>query len=306
MKKSLIALAVLATAGTAFAQSSMILSGNIGTDYSRGLTGSAALADSGGGNTGFALSGTEDLGGGLKATVYMQQRFNSVTGANGNSVIVTPASADGTAAAYTQSRGVQNINVGLSSAALGAVNIGRIATGSLSAYDAFGGYGALTYAYANAGSARNDNTIQYTAPTVSGFSLTLATTNNANAAEYTYVQAKYTNGPLSLAILRDETAAGAENLSIGGSYNLGVATVMVLNGKATTAANVSTSNTSVGVVYPMGAMTFKASVRSGDTANQSAVGVDYALSKRTGLYAHAMSQSGAAQTAFRLGLKHSF
>jgi len=290
MKKSLIALAVLATAGTAFAQSSMILSGNIGTDYSRGLTGSAALADSGGGNTGFALSGTEDLGGGLKATVYMQQRFDSVTGANVN----------------TSAKGVQNINVGLSSAALGAVNIGRIATGSLSAYDAFGGYGALTYAYANAGSARNDNTIQYTAPTVSGFSLTLATTNNANAAEYTYVQAKYTNGPLSLAILRDETAAGAENLSIGGSYNLGVATVMVLNGKATTAANVSTSNTSVGVVYPMGAMTFKASVRSGDTANESAVGVDYALSKRTGLYAHAMSQSGAAQTAFRLGLKHSF
>ena len=290
MKKSLIALAVLATAGTAFAQSSVTLSGNIGTDYSRGLTGSAALADSGGGNTGFALSGTEDLGGGLKATVYMQQRFDSVTGANVN----------------TSAKGVQNINVGLSSAALGAVNIGRIATGSLSAYDAFGGYGALTYAYANAGSARNDNTIQYTAPTVSGFSLTLATTNNANAAEYTYVQAKYTNGPLSLAILRDETAAGAENLSIGGSYNLGVATVMVLNGKATTAANVSTSNTSVGVVYPMGAMTFKASVRSGDTANESAVGVDYALSKRTGLYAHAMSQSGAAQTAFRLGLKHSF
>jgi len=290
MKKSLIALAVLATAGTAFAQSSVTLSGNIGTDYSRGLTGSAALADSGGGNTGFALSGTEDLGGGLKATVYMQQRFDSVTGANVN----------------TSAKGVQNINVGLSSAALGAVNIGRIATGSLSAYDAFGGYGVLTYAYANAGSARNDNTIQYTAPTVSGFSLTLATTNNANAAEYTYVQAKYTNGPLSLAILRDETAAGAENLSIGGSYNLGVATVMVLNGKATTAANVSTSNTSVGVVYPMGAMTFKASVRSGDTANQSAVGVDYALSKRTGLYAHAMSQSGAAQTAFRLGLKHSF
>jgi len=294
MKKSLIALAVLATAGTAFAQSSVTLSGNIATQYSRTTTAgtSAALNDGGAGNTGFALSGTEDLGGGLKATVYMQQRFNSVTGENVN----------------TSDKGVQNINVGLSGA-FGAVRVGRIDPGSLSGFDAFGGYNE-GYAKAYKVSQRKDSLIQYTSPTISGFAVSVASTNTTGEAkEYNYIQAKYSNGPLSLGIAQDKNgaAAGDKQLDIGGSYTVSGLTVMVLNGKTTPSGGASVSNTSIGVKYPMGAMTFMASFRSGDTDDQTAVGVDYALSKRTGLYAAAMSDSAATtQTAFRLGIKHSF
>ena len=303
-------MAVLATAGTAFAQSTVTLSGGIGTQYSRTTVANnkASLNNADAGSTNFALSATEDLGGGLKATVYMQQRFNSVTGANGNSAIASTP------------RGVQNINVGLSGA-FGTVNIGRIVTGSLSGFDAFGGYNE-GYAYANKGSARLDNTILYTSPTISGFSVNVATTNTTGTLkEYSYVRATYTNGPLSLGVLSDEIGgvasgttagglAGDKNLSIGGSYDLGMAKVLVLNGKNTPLGGTSTSNTSIGVQVPMGAMTFKASFRSGDANNQSAVGVDYALSKRTGLYAAAVSDSGTVavptQSAFRLGITHSF
>jgi len=306
-------LAVLATAGTAFAQSTVTLSGGIGTQYSRTTVANnkASLNNADAGSTNFALSATEDLGGGLKATVYMQQRFNSVTGANGNSPLTTSG---------TDYRGVQNINVGLSGA-FGTVNIGRIATGSLSGFDAFGGYNE-GYAYANKGSARLDRTILYTSPTISGFSVNVATTNTTGTLkEYSYVRATYTNGPLSLGVLSDEIGgvasgttagglAGDKNLSIGGSYDLGMAKVLVLNGKNTPLGGTSTSNTSIGVQVPMGAMTFKASFRSGDANNQSAVGVDYALSKRTGLYAAAVSDSGTVavptQSAFRLGITHSF
>ena len=290
MKKTLIALAVLATAGTAFAQSSVTLSGGIATQYSRTTTAgdSASLNDSGGGNTGFALSGTEDLGGGLKATVYMQQRFNSVTGATNMGGL-----------------GVNTVNVGLSGA-FGAVLVGRIGAGSLSGYDAFGGFNENYARSDQGGRTTHDNAIMYTSPTISGFTVNVATTSTTGSAtEYSYVRAIYTNGPLSVGVVRDELA-DAEKVSVGASYDLGVAKVMVVNGKATTAANVSTSNTTVGVRYPMGAMTLIASFRSGDSANASAIGVDYALSKRTGLYAAAESQTGAAQTAFRLGIKHSF
>jgi len=291
MKKSLIALAVLATAGTAFAQSSVTLSGGIATEYSRLETAGGAALKGDDGNTSFALSGTEDLGGGLKATVYMQQRFNSTTGITANSTGVE----------------VQNIYVGLSGA-FGAVIAGRFQPSSLSGYDAFGGWNnGTTYAASYKGGTRTNNLIQYSTPTISGFALTVATSNTAGSAkEYTYIQAKYSNGPISLAVLRDELSDGAENVSVGASYDFGVAKVMATNGKATTAANVSKSNTTIGVQYPMGAMTFKASVRSGDDANATAIGVDYALSKRTGLYAAAASHTGGAQTAFRLGIKHSF
>jgi predicted porin len=97
MKKSLIALAVLAAAGAASAQSSVTLGGilkeGVGrTSFSGTGTGSnTALID---GSTRLLISGTEDLGGGLAAFFQVDSRFRmddnsagATTMGNGNTFI---------------------------------------------------------------------------------------------------------------------------------------------------------------------------------------------------------------------------
>jgi len=82
MKKSLIGLAVLAVMSTsAMAQSTVTLSGNVkaglaSTKYSGGAAGTngngLALAD---GSSRFILSGSEDLGGGMRANFQVDTRY---------------------------------------------------------------------------------------------------------------------------------------------------------------------------------------------------------------------------------------
>jgi len=288
----------VAVSGAAMAQ--VTLSGAVATEYSRTTTADATLNNGDAGGTNFALSATEDLGGGLKASVFMQQRFNSVTGENINTTILTAGD-----------RGLQNVHVELSGS-FGAVRIGRFLTNTNGAYDAFGQYGHTTYAKSGAVGGRSDRTVQFSSPNISGFTFSVASTNTTGTgSEYTHMNAEYAMGPVSVAVSSQKAAAVAgvtavKAQNINASYDLGVAKIMVQNGKSTSALAVDTTNTTVGARVPMGAMTFKVSARSGDAANQTAVGVDYALSKRTGLYADMMNETAAVNSAFRLGIKHSF
>ena len=81
MKKSLIALATLA-ATASFAQSTVTLSGNVKAGVAQTkYSGSATAANNGSatgladGSSRFILSGTEDLGGGLKANFQVDTRY---------------------------------------------------------------------------------------------------------------------------------------------------------------------------------------------------------------------------------------
>ncbi|MDD5031109.1 MAG: porin, partial [Rhodoferax sp.] len=92
MKKSLIALAVLAAAGAASAQSTAtvygladVWFGNVKTDNGAGVTTSTTQLTSGGVNTSrWGLKGSEDLGGGLKANFKLEQGFTLDNGAAKN------------------------------------------------------------------------------------------------------------------------------------------------------------------------------------------------------------------------------
>jgi predicted porin len=95
MKKSLVALAVLAASGASFAQSNVTLYGK--ADIWFGQTSGSVTAggvkvdvpsqtvlESGGiGGSRWGMKGTEDLGGGLKANFVLEQGFNIDTGAAG-------------------------------------------------------------------------------------------------------------------------------------------------------------------------------------------------------------------------------
>jgi len=81
MKKSLIALAVMAAAGAASAQSSVQLYGIVDIWFGSVKDGVGAQSetklDAGGVNGNrFGLKGSEDLGGGLKANFQLEQGFN--------------------------------------------------------------------------------------------------------------------------------------------------------------------------------------------------------------------------------------
>jgi len=88
MKKSLIALAVLAASGAAMAQSSVTLFGVVdtGVRYVDGGNGGDtwSLMTSGNASTRLGFRGTEDLGGGLNASFWLEAGFNSDNGTGVN------------------------------------------------------------------------------------------------------------------------------------------------------------------------------------------------------------------------------
>ena len=292
MKKTLIAFAALAVAGAASAQVTM--SGALNFEYGRtnaaGAKASNDQTESSASN--LAWTAVEDLGGGMKATAYAQHRFN------GN---------DGGSAA-TGARLFQNTTVALSGG-FGTITAGRFLSTSQSGYDAFGGWGA-GYGYVGKIGARSDNSIGYASPSLGGAALKLVTTIDpgANAREYQLVQVSYSSGPLSVlaGTERNVVAIGAATTStetgLGLSYNAGAVTLLVNYGKGTD----GTSNTSVGVRAPMGAMTVKAQYTSGDAASVTGLGVDYALSKKAGFYADVFTKGSGAQSAYRMGLNMGF
>ena len=121
MKKSLVALAVLAATG-AFAQSTVTLSGTIKAGVASNNYSGSATAPNNGSNIGvadgssrFALSGSEDLGGGLRANFAIETRFRADEAGGGA----------GTGASGQVAGG--NTFVGLSGG-FGAVQIGRLDT----------------------------------------------------------------------------------------------------------------------------------------------------------------------------------
>lgn len=199
MKKSLIALAVLAASGAAMAQSSVQLYGIVdafvGTTQDTIKTPgskSQTVVESGGlKSSRWGMKGSEDLGGGLKAGFKLEQRFKSDTGA-----------LDG-----VNFKGESSINL---SGNFGTVALGRMGT----PYDDLRG---KTNAIADTNLSpvgdtiknakadytdKTDNTVAYVSPTFNGFSGAVAVsfgenkTNVADATQHSSLKLQYANGPL--------------------------------------------------------------------------------------------------------------
>jgi len=288
MKKTLIALAAVAASSVALAQN-VTISGGMGVAFEKNGSTDGELKNSDGGN-GVNFTGTEDLGGGLKATFRFNPRFSSVTGAT-----------IGTALA-------QNASVSLSGG-FGTLQFGREGMASASGFDAFAAFGeAGNYGWSGKVGARTDNIMLYVSPTFGGISVRAAmTANNANAGnEFTYFRASYSAGPLALTVAQEKNPStvagtkGATDKEFALSYDLGVAKVLAVSGKAGTAASEST----IGATVPMGAITLKAAYKNA-TANVFAIGADYALSKRTRGFADLGKASGS-KANYRVGVQHSF
>jgi predicted porin len=334
MKKSLVALAVLAASGASFAQSSVtvyglldIWAGSVKTEKA-GVSTTATVLESGGVNTSrWGLKGSEDLGGGLKAVFKLEQGFKLDTGAAGNST--------GTAASQAFDR---QSYVGFAGG-FGEVAIGKV----WSAYDDV--QGATDAVFDSALSPANhvfnstgyidrpQNGFRYTTPTVSGFTGAFSYSLDEKVptgVQTTSVSLSYAAGPLTaqFGYQKDDTKANTNDPAytrLGASYDLGVATVKGSYGKVSNLGSVSGADTTeyqIGADFPVSsALTLSASyAKSDDNAtagnvNRKGFGIAgaYTLSKRTFLYGGFEHNSATAAPAadskadyFAVGVQHSF
>lgn len=312
MKKSLIALAVLAASGAAMAQSSVTLFGIVDTGVSYvnnagGANGDSAkygVGTSGNATSRLGLRGTEDLGGGLKAGFWLE---GEIFGDNGN------------AAGFNFTR---ESTVRLSGN-FGEVRLGRETTPTFRAglkYDLFGATGIgqnMGYSdWAGSGIAdgntiRKNNMVSYSSPNFGGVTanISYAFDEKANttpafgvgskAGRYAGGNVGYDNGPLSVTAAYGTLSYGnvgdRDEMSIGASYNFGVAkvagNVQQIKYKPNGAANEKFNNYLLGVSAPVGgvgevklqyALYDQKAINS--KAHQLSLGYVHNLSKRTAVY----------------------
>ena len=345
MKKSLIALAVLAASGAAMAQSSVTLFGIVDTAVGYVDNANAAgdsvygLTTSGNAISRLGFRGVEDLGGGLKAGFWLE---GEIFGDNGN--------ANGF---NFQRRSTVSLMGGF-----GEVRMGRELTPSYSktsSYDLFGqtgighfmGWTGNWYGIdGDSGNAlRSSNMISYYTPNFSGFTAGLGygfdEQTTGKAGRYIGGYAAYDNGPLSVALSYDERNVAANfdrnTLTLAGSYNLNVVKLnaIVQQTKDDVIGTDSKVNAyALGASAPLGAGEVKLQYAMYDQkaidskAHHISLGYVHNLSKRTAVYGtvsymdnkdsskvglsvKGLSEvkgpaTGESQTGVQVGVRHSF
>jgi len=322
MKKTLIALAVLAASGASFAQSTVAIGGTYNFGFQRADSG-ATKADFFDAKINF--SGTEDLGGGLKASFLSDVQV-------GGRANLAPTTVD------TKSSNVWARNATLSlSGAFGTVSGGRVEgsnlhqSAQLAGASLADGFDKASFA----GALSNYNTIGYTLPAFNGFTVGVAQLkaldNNfapANGTANTettvgVISASYTNGPLVAGVARK--AVDASNATTGtklemfATYDLGVAKFGLGYGNNSGAAYSGENATVIAsVVAPIsGALTLGADIGSRNAGGSSAaadakgyaIAANYMLSKRTKVNATVGKIEGTSLKGngqYRIGLFHNF
>jgi len=344
MKKSLIALAALA-ASASFAQSSVTIWGVVDAGIQNAKQNGVSktqLTSSGLSSSQLGFRGTEDLGGGMSASFWLESALQN----------------DSNATAFTFHRRSTLDLAGN----FGAIRLGRDYTPSFwnhTVFDPFGTLGSgagsnitgkgqnattgartnngVSYLYgfgANAGS--SVGTGLYVQAT-HAFAENLSTAAKTN--QYQGVRVGYNAGPLNAAVATAEVVNGSykdKETNVGASYDLGVAQVLAKFGTNTVggATEKKYTWTSIGAKVPMGngyiPVSYNTSKNDVDSkkADQFAVGYVYNLSKRTAAYAtysKITNKNGADYgfnggnygfasgltatgngTAYDIGLRHSF
>ncbi len=324
MKKTLIALAVLAASGASMAQVTLygVVDLALGSNNAPGANNNTAMRGNdvyNDGNSRWGIKSVEDLGGGLKFTAQFEQNINYESGAT------TTASSRYAYGALSGNFGEVRFGRTLSPTFFG------VATWELTGAANFSAV-ANQFGFAGAGP-RNDSQISYTTPNLGGFSATLGyiteQDNGVNIAAGAPQSSKfdmnaiYAQGPLAVGFSYwklDKVATGAStdgNYSLGANYNFGS---FILAGSYQDPAGASQGWT-LGARIPVGAWAFTVDVAqdTGYDDTNYLLYAGYSLSKRTTLYANYQrdgksnkkDSNGGIKTAqdvdyYSIGLRHNF
>ena len=330
MNKSLIALAalaVLASTGAAFAQSTVTIYGRI--DNSIGAQKDLGKSTQNkmfyGGNGGLTtprlgFRGTEDLGGGLKANFQLEQRIDTTSGAEEGPTFKGAAL------------------VGLSGG-FGTIRAGRMVT----QYD---DVRALSYAnnvfdsafspadngvFKSGGdySKRHNSQIRYEMPAMGGVygGVSYAFEQTASKGDtMTGFMLGYKDGPLNVALGYQDEKTKSKYSGIAGSYNFGVVSVSAgfYTRKGSTTALGKDDEFTAGINVPvapainvsLGYASSKTKVNGKATGKSDGfgLGATYDLSKRTKLYVgyrtHNIKNAASVKTTdtaiYAVGARHDF
>jgi len=338
MKKSLIALAAVAATGAAFAQSSVTLFGtfdpsiqNISTTTAAGVkTTQNTLANNGRGTSQISVKGVEDLGGGLKASFLYEGDFN--VGQNSGAT---------TAAAYQHAigSGGGEIYAGLNGA-FGDIKLGSPNTPSLISQASRQPIG--TKIGSGFGSAlgtshvREASSVVYSTPNFAGFTAQVgyafkgstgqAVAGTALAADQgakSDLGLSYANGPLRAGVtLFNKSAVGTEasankQTNVYAQYDIAGATLYagmhnetLVNGGKQSGTNFAAKYALTPAVALLGNYA-KLDDKQAANADRTvtALGAEYALSKRSTLYVRNVNDktnAGSKVVTNLLGLQHNF
>jgi len=325
MKKTLIALAAVAATSASFAQSSVTLSGLVDVGIEKQFSGAPTkMAANRNATSNWTISGTEDLGGGLKAVFKASTSFNSDDGTLGSLSTGTTGSAFGN----------NDMFVGLTGD-FGTLRAGRpVNTLYGNAFFANGtkgvtGYDANTLLaglVANAGSSVFvNNAVQYHSPRFGGFQVQVeyAPSEVAAADDGYGVGLRYDNGPLSASVVSYKGAATSATkvksvTQLGAAYDFAVAKVFfTYRDDSNKAANADTGY-ALGVTAPVGPGAVYVSYNVAEAAatdkRSIIAGYKYNLSKRTQAYfqlangnaALDVAKTGKSTNGYGFGLTHSF
>lgn len=318
MKKSLLALAVLgAFAGAASAQSSLTVFGIVDLSVNNVKNGSVSQKFMGSNQLNsnrLGFRGTEDLGGGMTASFWLEGGMSN---------------DDGNAGGLTFTR---RSTVSLSGG-FGEVRLGRDYTNTftnVATFDAYGanGFGNFSNLYASTPASlgvntaatgtlvRANNMVGYFTPGNLGglyASAQIAAGEGSNSNKYTGFRLGYAAGPVDVAVAMSQTTVASADkykvFNVGASYNLGVAKVLAQYDQRKLGALKYTSyqlSTSV----PLGQGEFRASYAKGNAeggttgANDATLlGFEYIynLSKRTALYTQYGRLANKGTSAIALG-----
>jgi predicted porin len=340
MKKSLLALAALTGfAGVASAQSSVTLFGVVdlsmrSVDYA-GVS-QNQLATDGNASSRIGFRGVEDLGGGMRASFWLEGALSADTGTQPlTSIDGGSSNANGS----FQRRATVSLSGGF-----GEVRLGRDYTPTFwnwTMFDPFGTNGVaaatnlglevagLTPGGSYGTLVRANNTVGYHLPAMGGLygQVMVAAGERVNGNKYMGGRVGYRTGPIDVAASWGQTevtpALDGDNWNIAGSFNAGgIGRFSAFYGEIEV-GSLTQKNWFVGYQMPLGAFTLKATYgeveRSGvpggvscavgnasstcvaqGKASQLGLGFTYDLSKRTVLYG-TYAQTDNSGTRFRNG-----
>lgn len=330
MKNTFFALAALA-ATTAFAQSSVTISGGIGLVLARtpdmsatthpttgvvtpGVASRTKMNNLGVADTALTFRSVEDLGGGLSVSALFNMRIDATDGSQG------PGQG---------SRLAQNVKLALAGG-FGEIASGRF-NGPVEVMRGFGdhwlGYdhGVPVFGHPSDAATRYNGMLQYTTPVMAGFKVAAAYAFKESTATATddtaEVALSYASGTLKAGLGYTQSSFGIQDkdvITLGAQYDFGVARPAFVH-SSTENAGVNSKRTSLNVTVPLGT---SALLRAGYEHQKTdgfgrvsglGFGGEYYLSKRTKLLADIMTRdSKRADVAdwdgagVYMGLKHAF
>ncbi len=319
MQKKLIALAIAGLSGAAFAQSNVTISGNLDMGYyaqsmqtSTIMDTRTAAAANGSSTSTWRITGSEDLGGGMKAGFQLENDL--AAGADNRSGIMAGQSFLSLSGNWGTLKAGNNNTAGLTAAASVAQPFGTAIGGGYS-----GAFARLSRAGVNGGGAagataglqaegevlgtgatgtsgartvRMNNSLAYATPSFSGFNATLqyaaknADNNVAvagNTAGFVGLGLNYNNGPLNIAYANEQFSVGGVAAPTGG-----VAVPLGANEKVT--HNLLAANYTFGPATVYGGWTSsKSSVAATADSRSWNLALKYAVSGALSLMANVVS-----------------